>query len=71
VTPSGEDGKRRRPMVLQAISAVMGAFIGIRKGADRDKDLASLTPVQVIVTAVAGAALFVIVIVTLVRLITG
>jgi hypothetical protein len=70
VTPNGEDGKRRRPMVLQAISAVMGAFIGIRKGADRDKDLASLTPAQVIVTAVLGAALFVIVIVTLVRLIT-
>jgi hypothetical protein len=58
-------------MVLQAISAVMGAFIGIRKSADRDKDLAGLTPVQVIVTAVLGAALFVIVIVTLVRLITG
>ena len=71
MTPSGQDGKGRRPVALQAISAVLGAFIGIRKGADRDKDLASLTPVQVIVTAVLGAALFVIGIVTLVRLITG
>jgi len=71
VTPSGKDGKGPRPVALQAISAVLGAFIGIRKGADRDKDLASLTPVQVIVTAVLSAALFVIVIVTLVRLITG
>ena len=71
MTPSGENGKGRRPVLLQAISAVIGAFIGIRKGADRDKDLASLKPVHVIVTAVLGAALFVIVIVTLVRLITG
>jgi hypothetical protein len=63
------DGERASS-VLQAVSAVLGAFIGIRKGADRDKDLANLKPVHVIVTGVIGAALFVFMIVMLVRLIT-
>jgi hypothetical protein len=56
---------------LQAVSAVLGAFIGIRKSVDRDKDLASLKPVHAIVAGVIGAALFVFMIVMLVRLITG
>jgi hypothetical protein len=54
----------------RAISAVLGAFVGIRKSADRDRDLASLKPVHVIVAGVIGAALFVTTIVMLVKLIT-
>ena len=49
---------------------MLGAFIGIRKSADREKDMASLKPVHVIVAGVIGAALFVFMIVMLVRLIT-
>jgi hypothetical protein len=65
----GEDsGKRASP--LRAVSAVLGAFIGIRKSADRDRDLASLKPIHVIVAGLIGAAIFVLTIVTLVRLIT-
>jgi hypothetical protein len=48
---------------------VLGAFIGIRKSSDRDRDLASLKPVHVIVAGIIGAVLFVTIIVTLVRLI--
>jgi hypothetical protein len=54
----------------RAISAVLGAFIGIRKSADRDRDLAALKPVHVVVAGIIGAVLFVTTIVTLVRLIT-
>jgi hypothetical protein len=56
---------------LRAVSAVLGAFIGIRKSAARDRDLASLRPVHVIVAGVIAAAIFVLTLVTLVRLITG
>jgi hypothetical protein len=56
---------------LRAVSAVLGAFVGIRKSASRDRDLASLRPVHVIVAGVIAAAIFVLTIVTLVRLITG
>ena len=64
------DGGEKTPSALQAVSAVLGAFIGIRKSADREKDMASLKPVHVIVAGVIGAALFVFMIVMLVKLIT-
>jgi hypothetical protein len=56
---------------LRAVSAVLGAFIGIRKSSARDRDLASLRPVHVIVAGVIAAAIFVLTLVTLVRLITS
>jgi hypothetical protein len=49
---------------------VLGAFIGVRKSSVRDRDVASLKPVHLIVAGVIAAALFVIAIVTLVKLIT-
>jgi hypothetical protein len=54
---------------LRAVSAVLGAFIGIRRRSTGDRDLASLKPVHVIVAGVIAAALFVIILVTLVNLI--
>jgi hypothetical protein len=59
-----------KPSALRAISAVLGAFIGIRKSSAGNRDLASLKPVHVIIAGIIGAALFVTIIVTLVRLIT-
>jgi hypothetical protein len=56
---------------LRAISAVLGAFIGIRKSADRDKDLAHLKPIHLILTGIVAALVFVLTIVFLVRLITS
>ena len=68
---SARDGEPiRATSPLRAVSAVLGAFIGIRKSSARDEDLASLRPIHVIVAGVAGAALFVLLIVTVVSLIT-
>ena len=68
---SGEQGERDGgSSPLRAVSAVLGAFIGIRKSSSRDRDLANLKPIHVIVVGVVAAALFVLTIVTLVRLIT-
>jgi hypothetical protein len=55
----------------RAVSAVLGAFIGIRKSSARDRDLASLRPVHVIVAGVIAAAVFVLTLVMVVRLITA
>jgi hypothetical protein len=60
----------RKPSPLRALSAVLGAFIGIRKSSERDRDLASLKPVYVILAGVLAAALFVLALVSLVHLIT-
>ncbi len=66
-----DDENQRRPSLLRAISAVLGAFIGIRKSADRDKDLAQLRPIHVILTGIIAAVVFVLTIVMLVRLIAS
>jgi hypothetical protein len=67
--PGAAQGGKPPASPLRAISAVLGAFVGIRRSKDRDADLASLKPVHVIVAGVIGAVLFVTVIVSLVRLI--
>lgn len=43
----------------QAARAVFWSFFGIRKRADYDRDAVRLTPVQVIVAGLIGAALFI------------
>jgi hypothetical protein len=63
-----ERGPRASP--LRAVSAVLGAFMGVRKSSARDRDLASLKPVHVIVAGVVAAVVFVFTIVALVKLIT-
>jgi Protein of unknown function (DUF2970) len=67
----GEDEQRKAGSPLRAVAAVLSAFIGIRKSAARDQDLASLKPVHVIVVGVVAAALFVALLVTLVQVITS
>ena len=66
-----EDGQRKASNPLRAVAAVLSAFIGIRKSSARDKDLANLRPVHVIVVGLIAAALFVAVLVTLVQVITS
>jgi hypothetical protein len=55
---------------LQVVKAVLSAFIGIRKGAAHDRDIATIRPVQVIVTGIIAAAVVVLVVLLLVRFIT-
>ena len=43
----------------QAARAVFWSFFGVRKSADYDRDAVRLTPVQVIVAGLIGAALFI------------
>ena len=61
----------RKATPAQVAKAVLSAFIGIRKGAAHERDAVTITPVQVIVAGVIGAAIFVLSLVMLVRYITG
>ena len=56
---------------LQAMKAVAWAFFGIRNQKDLDHDAATLTPGQLIVAGLISAALFVVVIVTIVKFVTS
>jgi len=61
----------RKATPLQVAKAVLSAFIGIRKGAAHEQDAVTISPVQVIVAGVIGAAVFVLSLVMLVRFIAS
>jgi hypothetical protein len=56
---------------LQTLSAVLWSFFGVRKGRDHDRDMASLSPVHVIITGIVAGVMFVVLLVVLVRFILG
>jgi hypothetical protein len=62
------DGKRAG--LTQVAKAVFWSFFGIRKSKDHDNDAAAITPVQVVVAGVIGAALFVLCLIVVVQYVT-
>ena len=62
-----KDALGRKASLRQTISAVAWSFFGVRRGRDHEQDMAKLNPVHVIIAGVLGAALFVLVLVLLVR----
>lgn len=62
---------QRKATPLQVARAVFWSFLGIRKRAAHEHDAVTLTPAQVIVAGIVGAAVLVLSLVTLVRFITG
>jgi hypothetical protein len=58
-----------RASLLQIVKAVLSAFIGIRKGAAHDRDIATLKPAHVIAVGIVAAVVLVLSLVALVRLI--
>jgi hypothetical protein len=67
---SGTRPDRKRAGPLQVAKAVFWSFFGIRKSKDHDADAATISPVQVIVAGVIGAALFVLCLVVVVQYVT-
>lgn len=57
----------RKGSFLQTVSAVAWSFFGVRRGKDHENDMAKLNPVHVLIAGVLGAALFVLMLVLLVR----
>jgi len=62
------DRTPRRATPLEAAKTVLWAFLGV--GRRRDHDSVKLTPLQIIAAGVIGAAVFVLTIVTVVRIVT-
>jgi hypothetical protein len=54
--------------LLQGIKMVLSAFIGIRRQGDEE---IRVTPLQVIITGIIAAAVFVFCVITVVRLVVG
>ena len=61
------EGTRRHATFLQTMKAVAWSFFGVRKGADLERDTVSLNPVHVVIAALIGVALFITVLILIVR----
>ena len=54
---------------LSVAKTVCWAFFGVRKRSDHDADAVTFTPVQVVIAGIVGGALFVFILITVVRVI--
>ncbi len=61
----------RKGSFLQTMRAVAWSFFGVRKAAEYERDVSQLNPVHVIVAGILGAAVFVTVLVVLVKWVVG
>ena len=66
-----KDAAARPLSLLQTVRAVGWSFFGVRRSADQAHDVQKLNPVHVIIAGLLGAALFVTVLVVLVRWVVG
>jgi hypothetical protein len=57
--------------VGRAFKAVAWSFFGVRKRSEHERDVAELKPQHVIVAGIVGAALFVLVLVLIVKWVIG
>jgi hypothetical protein len=55
----------------QTARAVLWSFFGVRRKSEYEKDAAQLNPVYVIITGIAAAALFVVVLIVIVNLVVN
>jgi Protein of unknown function (DUF2970) len=55
----------------RAVMAIFWGFFGVRKQRDYDADAANLTPAQIIIAGLVGGALFVGVVLLLVKLVVS
>ncbi len=62
-----KDAVRRPASFAQTARAVFWSFFGVRKRANYEDDAAKLNPVHVIVMGIAGAALFIVVLLSIIK----
>ena len=62
---------QRKGSFVQAVKAVAWSFFGVRKRSGLEQDVEQLNPLHVVIAGVAGAALFVLALLLLVRWVIG
>lgn len=62
---------RRKMSFGATLKAVFWSFFGVRKRQDYEKDAAQLNPVHVIIAGLIGAALFIAVLIFIVRMVVA
>ena len=69
-SPQSPPAAHRSAGFMQIVGAVFWSFFGIRRKAAGERDMVTIKPLHVIVAGLLGAAIFVFVLVVLVKIIT-
>jgi hypothetical protein len=69
-SPQHPSGANRKAGFAPIIAAVFWSFFGIRRKAAGERDMVTIKPLHVVVAGLLGAAIFVFVLIALVRFIT-
>lgn len=64
-----EQERGKRPSLIALVATIMWSFLGVRRRASHESDTVRLSPASIVVAGVIGAALLVLVLVTLVKFI--
>ena len=62
-----KEAVKRKASFGATVKAVFWSFFGVRKQRDYDKDAAQLNPVHVIIAGLIGAAIFIVVLLIIVK----
>jgi hypothetical protein len=66
-----EEDRRHKASPLAAAKTILFSFLGIRRRSEHAAETVRLTPVQIVVAGVIGAAVLVLLLVALVKLIVA
>lgn len=62
-----KDATKRKGSLLATMKAVFWSFFGVRKKSDYEKDVAQLNPLHVVIAGIIGAAIFITVLIFIVK----
>ncbi len=62
-----KEASQRKGSLLATMKAVFWSFFGVRKKSDYEKDVAQLNPLHVVIAGIIGAAIFITVLVFIVK----
>jgi len=66
-----EQERARQPSLFSVVTTVVWSFLGIRRRSAHESETVQLSPVRILAAGVIGAAIFVVVLVTLVKFIVA
>jgi hypothetical protein len=69
-SPQPPSGANRNAGFAQVIGAVFWSFFGIRRKAAGERDMVTIKPLHVIIAGLLGAAIFIFVLIVLVKIVT-
>ena len=61
----------KQPLFLDVLKTIAFAALGVRRRADHERETTRIKPLHIIIAGIVAAALFILTLITIVRLVVG